>query len=249
MGEYQYYGFLAVDRPLGLAEQRAVRALSSRAEITATTFANEYHWGDFKGDPAELMSRYYDAHVHITDWGDHRVMLRLPDTAVDAAVIDDHRVDDFVDAWVVGGFAVFDFQITDEDREILTHDPGGWLPAIAGIRLELAAGDLRPLYLAWLAAYGTWERNEDAFTPSAENEVEPPVPPGLATLTAPQRALSTLLRLDPTLLATASQPNATPSRRRTVGALLDTTAHRRTRGRAAVIPTAGAGVEGRVAPA
>lgn len=51
MSEYQYYEFLAVDRPLDDAERAEVRCLSTRARITATSFVNEYHWGDFKGDP------------------------------------------------------------------------------------------------------------------------------------------------------------------------------------------------------
>jgi hypothetical protein len=32
---------------------------------------------------------------------------------------------------------------------------------IVGVRSGLAGGDLRPLYLAWLSAYGAWERDED----------------------------------------------------------------------------------------
>lgn len=61
MSEYQYYEFLALDRPLDEDEQADVRELSTRAEITATSFTNEYHWGDFKGDPDEMMELYYDA--------------------------------------------------------------------------------------------------------------------------------------------------------------------------------------------
>jgi hypothetical protein len=79
------------------------------------------------------------------------------------------------------------------------------LSAIVGVRAELAAGDLRPLYLAWLAAYGAWERDEDVFDRDADHDLEPPVPPGLGTLTAPQRALAEFLRLDDNLLATAAQ--------------------------------------------
>jgi hypothetical protein len=52
MSEYQYYEFLAIDRPLDPAEQAQVRSLSTRARITGTSFVNEYHWGDFRGDPA-----------------------------------------------------------------------------------------------------------------------------------------------------------------------------------------------------
>jgi len=44
--------------------------------------------------------------------------------------------------------------------------------AIVGARAELAAGDLRPLYLAWLAGYGTWERDEDAFDYDEEDELK-----------------------------------------------------------------------------
>nr|WP_261554617.1 hypothetical protein [Frankia tisae] len=57
MSEYQYYEFLAVDRPLDDQEQAEVRALSTRARITATRFTNEYHWGDFRGDPRNASTR------------------------------------------------------------------------------------------------------------------------------------------------------------------------------------------------
>jgi hypothetical protein len=55
VSEYQYYEFLAVDRPLSEAQRAQLRALSTRAEITATRFTNEYQWGDFKGDPRKMM--------------------------------------------------------------------------------------------------------------------------------------------------------------------------------------------------
>ena len=80
------------------------------------------------------------------------------------------------------------------------------LSAIVGVRSELAAGDLRPLYLAWLSGYGVWERDEDAF--GDEEEVEPPVPAGLGSLTAAQRALADFLRLDSGLLEVAAETSA-----------------------------------------
>lgn len=52
MSEYQYYEFQAVDRPPSEKDRQALRALSTLARITATTFTNTYDWGDFKGDPA-----------------------------------------------------------------------------------------------------------------------------------------------------------------------------------------------------
>ncbi len=64
VSEYLYYEFRAVDRPLTHREIRELRALSTRAEITATSFVNTYEWGDFKGDPNILMEKYFDAFVY-----------------------------------------------------------------------------------------------------------------------------------------------------------------------------------------
>ena len=83
MSEYQYYEFLAVDRPLDAREQAELRALSTRASITATSFTNEYQWGDFRGDPRQMMERYFDAHLYLANWGTHRLMLRLPSALLD----------------------------------------------------------------------------------------------------------------------------------------------------------------------
>jgi hypothetical protein len=69
MSEYQYYEFLALDRPLTSKQREELRQLSTRAEITATRFSNEYHWGDFRGDPEKLMARYFDAFLYLANGG------------------------------------------------------------------------------------------------------------------------------------------------------------------------------------
>jgi hypothetical protein len=203
MSEYQYYEFLTIDRPLDDRQQAEVRALSTRARITATSFVNEYHWGDFRGDPNRLMQRYYDAHLYLANWGTHRIMLRLPRDLLDLNVAGQYCVGDQVAAWASGEFLLLDFTSEDDSGEF-DDDGEAKLSAIVGVRAELAAGDLRPLYLAWLAGYGVWERDEDAFD-DADEELEPPVPPGLATLTPPQRALADFLHLDDDLLAVAAR--------------------------------------------
>ena len=55
MSEYQYYEFVAVDRPLSQAQQGQLRAVSTRARISASSFVNEYQWGDLKADPRAWM--------------------------------------------------------------------------------------------------------------------------------------------------------------------------------------------------
>jgi hypothetical protein len=83
MSEYQYYEFLAIDRPLSAADMRWLRSLTTRAQITATSLTNTYHWGSFKGDPYELLKRCFDAHVHTTNFGSRSFMLKLPIDAYD----------------------------------------------------------------------------------------------------------------------------------------------------------------------
>ncbi|GAB3394271.1 hypothetical protein [Amycolatopsis echigonensis] len=206
MSEYQYYEFLAIDRPLDDGEQAAVRSLSIRARISSTSFVNEYHWGDFKGDPRRLMERYYDAHLYVANWGTRRVMFRLPCDLLDPDVVEDYCVGDEASAWVTDEFIVLDFTSEAHAGEFdFDYDPANLLSTIVGVRAELAAGDLRPLYLAWLAAYGAWERDEDVFDRAADDDLEPPVPPGLGTLTAAQRALADFLRLDDELITIAAQ--------------------------------------------
>jgi hypothetical protein len=204
VSEYQYYEFLAVDRPLDDDEQAEVRSLSTRARVTATSFVNEYHWGDFKGSPNLLMECYYDAHLYVANWGTHRVMLRLPCDLLDPNVVEGYCVGDQVSAWVTEEFVVLDFTSEDEAGDF-DYDAEALLSAIVGVRAELATGDLRPLYLAWLATYGAWERDEDAFDRDADDDLEPLVPPGLGMLTAAQRALADFLRLDDDLLTIAAR--------------------------------------------
>ena len=90
MSEYQYYGFQAIDRPLSEDDIRWLRGLSTRAQITTTSFVNVYDWGDFRGDPIKLMERCFDAFVYVTNWGYRRFMLRLPLASFDAELAKDY---------------------------------------------------------------------------------------------------------------------------------------------------------------
>jgi hypothetical protein len=204
LSEYQYYEFLAVDRPLDKQAQAEVRALSTRARISATSFVNEYHWGDFSGNPSKMVERYYDAHLYLANWGTRHVMLRLPRSVLDVDVVEQYCVGDEVAAWTAGKYLILSLT-SEEEEESWDYEPQGFLASIVGVRGELAAGDHRALYLAWLAGYGTWERDESDFDDEDNDELEPPVPPGLRTLTAPQRALADFLRLDEDLLAVAAE--------------------------------------------
>ncbi|MBV8879495.1 MAG: hypothetical protein JO332_06015, partial [Planctomycetaceae bacterium] len=83
MSEYQYYEFLAIDRPLNARQMAELRAISTRAEITPTRFMNTYEWGDLKARPIDLVKKYFDAFVYFDNWGTRECMFRLPVDKVD----------------------------------------------------------------------------------------------------------------------------------------------------------------------
>ncbi|WP_182455826.1 hypothetical protein [Streptacidiphilus sp. P02-A3a] len=136
MSEYQYYGFLAIDRPLTCDEQEQLRALSTRARITATSFTNEYQWGNFRGDPRRMVERYYDAHLYLTNWGTRQVILRVPKGPLTLRALEPYCVDECVVAWTTKTHLVLDLRSEDEgaDWEEGAEDSLG---AIAGVRAEL----------------------------------------------------------------------------------------------------------------
>ena len=84
MSEYQYYEFQAIDRPLTAKEMAELRSRSSRARITPTGFANDYAWGNFRGNEDAWMENYFDAFLYLANWGTHRFKLRLPARLLDA---------------------------------------------------------------------------------------------------------------------------------------------------------------------
>ena len=212
MSEYQYYEFVAIDRPLGDRQLAEVRQLSTRARITSTSFVNEYHWGSFRGEPNRMIERYYDAHLYVANWGSRRLVLRLPQSLLDLDVAERYAVGEQFTTWTAGKHLILDFSSEDDESDFDVAAET-WLPTLLGVRAEIAVGDLRPLYLAWLAGYGTWERDEDVFDRDHDDELEPPVPPGLRTLSAAQQALAEFLRLDADLLhvAAAASPDRAPA--------------------------------------
>ncbi|MCX4596341.1 hypothetical protein OG819_43835 [Streptomyces sp. NBC_01549] len=207
MSEYQYYEFLAVDRPLTKAEIAQVRALSTRARITSTSFVNEYHWGDFHGDPAKLVEQLYDAHLYYANWGSRRLLLRIPASVLPAKTAQGYALQETLAVWTRGGHTLLDFSLSAEDGGEWDFETSFELASFAGLRAELAAGDLRPLYLGWLAAIAVWELADDDEE-EYRRETEPSVPAGLAELTGPQRALADFLRVPQDLLAVAASNSA-----------------------------------------
>jgi hypothetical protein len=201
MSEYQYYEFQAVDTPLGEREQRELRAISSRATITSTRFANSYSWGDLKADPANLVERYFDAHLYLANWGTRALTFRFPRRLLDLEIAKRHCRGGAASARGKGDHVIVDFCSEEEASDWVAEDEGpGHLAALLPVRSEVAGADLRALYLGWLLC----AQNGDL----ADADEEPPCPPGLRALSAPLEAMIDFLRIDRDLVDAAAAGNA-----------------------------------------
>lgn len=196
MSEYRYYEFQAIDRPLDRAAQQALRAVSSRARITATSFTNEYNWGDFRGDPRQFMERWFDLHLYLANWGTRRLMLRVPARLLSVSDLDPFVGEsDDVKVWASGDNLIVDIARDEVEIEDHWEDDSDRLAAIAPLRSDVLAGDLRLFYLLWLAAV------QDEVV--SDGDVEPL--PGIGPLTDPLEAFARFFDIDPDLVQAAAE--------------------------------------------
>jgi hypothetical protein len=201
MSEYQRYEFMTIDRPLTKAQLDAVNALSSHIDASSTHALIEYHWGDFKHDPIKVLHKFFDGFLYWANWGHPQLALRFPHGILAGDLLGDYDYDEFVTFTQHPDYDILDLHFFEMEA------PDRWtqyeLGPLIAIRDELMEGDLRALYIAWLACQrimGSYDEEEDDITISV-----PPVPPGFGTLTAAQQALAELLQLPGELLMAAAQ--------------------------------------------
>lgn len=202
MGLYQYFEFLAIDRPVDDAAQKFLRGLSSRARISATSFVTHYDFGDFHGDPDDLMKRWFDVHVYFPSYGARRLILRVPDRFLKPKEVA-RFVERYADVEVrsAGGNTIVSMSV-----EELESDPGDngrrWMAALAPLRADLIAGDRRLFYLLWLMSVD--------FGLTDDAELEPL--PGIGPLTKPLEAFARFFEMDMCLVKAAAEAGANARR-------------------------------------
>ena len=215
MSEYQRYEFMTIDRPLTREQLDAVNALSSHIEASSTHALIEYHWGDFKHDPINVLHEFFDGFLYWANWGSPELAFRFPHGILPVDLIDGYDLDDLATFTRHPDYDILDIHFGEMEG------PDEWinyeLGSLIAIRDELMEGDLRALYIVWLAAQIMIEGYDEEENEDEEEEEDweisvPPVPPGFGTLTAAQQALAELLQVPQELLvATARHSNAAVS--------------------------------------
>jgi hypothetical protein len=159
-------------------------------------FVNEYQWGDLKGDPQKMMERYFDAFLYLANWGTRRLMFRLPRGMLDSETAGQYCCTDTASLIETGSHLILSLYV-DREPDDYWEGPGGQLAAMVQARSELAAGDSRLLYLAWLLALQSDEVDEE--------DTEPLVPAGLGNLSAALQAIADFFEIDEAARAKAAE--------------------------------------------
>jgi hypothetical protein len=167
MSEYQYFEFQALNRPLTREQMEELRRYSTRARITPTGFVNEYHYGDFKGSPERWMATFFDAFVHLANWGTRWLMLRLPRALFPAERLSAYCTSGGALTYrEEGDHIVLSLYASCEDHDWVEGE--GWLATLTPLHSALLGGDERCLYLGWLLGVQVGEVEDE--------DGEPPVP-------------------------------------------------------------------------
>jgi hypothetical protein len=217
MSEYQYYEFLALDQPLNAEEIAGVKALSRRVQPTATQAVFTYSYGGGL-DPLKLLAKHYDVMLYVANWGSRQLAFRFPKGAIDQAALKPYADSvEEIELKAVGQHVVLDIAFHPEDGGDGEWIEGeGQLAPLVPLRDDLMRGDLRALYLAWLASAersgGVGGDDDDGWDDEDEMDgddlLEPPVPSGLGQLSAPLRAFAAFFDVDEDLIAAAAQASA-----------------------------------------
>lgn len=212
MSEYQRYEFMTCDRPLTPAQLEAINGLSSHIEASSTHALVEYDWGNFKHDPIAVLHEFFDGFLYWANWGAPRLAFRFPHGILPADLLAGYDLDDLVTFSRHTDHDILDIHFAELEA------PAEWvdyeLGSLIAMRDELMAGDLRALYIVWLAAQrmrkGTDDEDEDDDEEEYEIDV-PRVPAEFGTLTSAQQALADLLQVPPELLMAAAQHSRAPT--------------------------------------
>lgn len=204
MSEYQYYEFRAIDRTLTDRQMHELRAISTRAAISRTSFSNHYTFGDLKASPRDLLAKYFDASLYFANWLFLEVAFRYPKGALDLKRLRRYAAGHTIEVRATGPNIVVAISVEGDGETFDTADDAtDWLATLMTLRADIASGDDRALYLGWLFDVQCGEIEDDV--------VEPARPEGLGHLNPALDSLIDIVGIDRGLVTVAAEGVSPPA--------------------------------------
>jgi hypothetical protein len=171
MSEYQYYDFLAIDKPLTKQQQKKLREISTRATITSHRMSNEYHYGNFKGNSRKLLNEYFDLFLYNSNFGYHEALYKIPHAPWMDQAFEGFR--SFFPIEKVGDHLIIETSVELEEGGDPDYDADVTL--LEPMRQSLLRGKLDALYIPWLYdVYHLAEFDPEMLEPCDVTMLSPP---------------------------------------------------------------------------
>ena len=161
--------------------------------------------GDLPRRAEDVLVDYYDAMLYMANWGSPQLMFRFPKALVDVETMQRYNVmtfehpSDAISVYTQGEYVILDIQL-DEEEGFSWIQGEGRLDSLVDLRDALLQRDYRLLYLVWLKGV--------TLADDVDREAqEPPIPPGLRTLSPALENFIELFGLDDDLIQVAAEPS------------------------------------------
>lgn len=203
---YEYYEFQRIDGALTDEQRRRLDEISSRSTASRHGISFEYNYSELRCGVRELVGEYFDAGLHISKYGRRRLLFRFPEAGGLGGILHHFALEGALEVESVGEHIVLDADIAHPELGGWISSGEGWLDQLVEVRDELKNGDLRGVYLMWLAGLDSRQARLD---PDA---AEPPVPAGLEAMSRAQQRLCDFFMIDEDFLVPAQKisPPDTP---------------------------------------
>jgi len=183
MSEYQYYEFCSLTKPLSKKVRDVMRSLSSRTYISTHSASYVYNYSDFRGNPKQLLLKYFDVYFYISNWGTVTFMFKYSTCEINTDEIKKYAKKHLISCEKTKDNVVVSITIDNEDG-LDWVEGENLLPDLLPLYDELKARDYRLLELV-TAIDNMFDDNEDSELISVIKKIQP--------LSAAQEALLNIL--------------------------------------------------------
>jgi hypothetical protein len=146
MSEYQYYEFCKINSPLTAEARKEMCLLSSRAKITTHGAFYVYNYGDFRGNPKELLSKYFDVFFYISNWGCIRLIFKYSPEEIDVTELKKYNTKHVINCIEQDQHVLLDIDFTNKNGFGWVEGEG-MLPNLLPLYDEIKFGNYRFLQL------------------------------------------------------------------------------------------------------
>ncbi len=125
-----------------------LRAISSRADISATSFHVYYHYSNLKAEPYKVMLKHFDIGFYYANWGAISTYIKLPAGTIPDALL--NFSSDGLHVYQSDEWQLLIFSIEEYYEYFDDENADNFFRHLVGLRSELMQGNWRLLYFMWL---------------------------------------------------------------------------------------------------